>query len=95
MVDNDKSKWRFRNADEIKADTLYDWGVAAIAPHHIAMRIGYAKSQAELDKARRTDRSPHQIQVSMSPMAAKQLAEQLLRYANALESTVPPKDMQN
>ncbi|NLS20748.1 hypothetical protein HGP16_30025 [Rhizobium sp. P40RR-XXII] len=95
MSDHDPSKWRFRSVGEIKVDTLYDWGVTTIAPHNVAIRIGYAKSQAELDKAHRTGRSPNQIQLSMSPAAAKQFAEQLLRYATALEGSVPPKDRQN
>ena len=91
----DLSKWHMRAVGEIKADSLYDWGVAAITPHNVVMRVGYAKSQSELDKARRVDRSPHQIQVAMSPAAAKQLAEQLLKYAEALEASVPPKARQN
>jgi hypothetical protein len=94
MTDKDRSKWHFRSENDLKADSLYDWGVATIA-HHVVLRVGYAKSQAELDKARRHDRSPNQIQVAMSPKAARELADQLHRYATALEATVPPKDQQN
>ncbi|MCV9967455.1 hypothetical protein OIU34_37120 [Pararhizobium sp. BT-229] len=87
----DTSNWRFRNENELKTQTLVEWGVAAVAPRSIVMRIGYTVTEDEWQKYRRTSRAPHQIQAAMSPTAAKELAAQLMRYAEGLDATVPPK----
>lgn len=94
-TDNDLSKWHFKNATEIKVDTLTEAGCAAISPHFVALRVGYATSQKELDKFHRHGNSPHQIQVSMSPEVARHFAKQLLVYADGLDSLVPPKENMN
>lgn len=93
--DNDLSKWHFKSANEIKVHTLTEAGCAAINPHFVALRVGFATSQKELDKFHRSGNSPHQIQVSMSPEFARALAKQLVIYADGLDSTVPPKENMN
>ena len=79
----DSSKWDFHSNDE-KTQNLLEWGVA-IAQRHVVMRVGYATSHKEWDIYQKTDRPPHQIQASMSATAAKELAAQLIVYAEWLE----------
>lgn len=93
--ENDMSKWDVDLENKLTAYTLLEWGTATADPHHVIMRIGYAISKKEWDLYRDTDISPHQLQVAMSPAAAKELGTYLIRYAKKLEKQVPAKRMQN
>lgn len=87
MRPTDSSNWDFHSDDELKTQNLLEWGVA-IAKRHVVMRVGYAISQNEWEVYQKTDRPPHQIQALMSATAAKELAAQLIVYAEWLE--LPP-----
>ncbi|MBP1862282.1 hypothetical protein [Rhizobium herbae] len=85
MTPTDRSKWRFKKHDQLETQTLLEWGVASVPSHHVVMRVGYAISRQEWDEYQKTDRAPHQIQAVMSPTAAKELAAQLVLYAEWAE----------
>ncbi|TPM39579.1 hypothetical protein [Mesorhizobium sp. B2-3-4] len=91
----DLSKWRVAPNGDIKADTMLEAGVAAISPHDVVLRVAYATSQKEMDMFHEGKRPRHQIQVRLSPTRAKELASLLLKYAEGLERSVPPRDKQN
>ncbi len=89
----ESSRWDFRHDDQLKTQTLLEWGVGCLPPCHVVMRVGYAAVEEEWETYQRTDRVPHQIQVVMSPTAAKELAAQLGIYADLSE--LPPGSLQN
>lgn len=83
------AKWDFQSDGQLKTHALLEWGVASMPPRRIILRVGYAISQGEWDVYQRSDRSPHQIQAAMSSIAAKELAAQLLVYAELLDLERP------
>jgi hypothetical protein len=95
VSESDMSKWDVDLENKLKAYTLLEWGTATADPYHVVMRVGYAISKREWDLYRDTELSPHQLQVAMSPAAAKELGAHLIRYAKKLEKQVPAKHMQN
>lgn len=94
MIPAESAKWDFQSDGQLKTQALLEWGVASMPPHRVVLRVGYAISQGEWDVYGRSDRSPHQIQAVMSSTAAKELAAQLLLYAEWLDlerpSDTPP-----
>lgn len=89
------SSWRTKPNGDIITDVMVEAGAAAITPHNVVMRVAYVKSQKELDDFHAGKRPRHQIQVTMSPDHAKELARMLLMYAEGLEQSVPSRDKQN
>lgn len=81
MPKGDEDKWNFCADGQLSTGALLEWGVAAPTIHHIVLRIGYANSEEERKIYQEAERAPHQIQVSLTPNAAKELGAQLIIYA--------------
>lgn len=89
------ASWRKMPNGDLKVDTLVELSVTSITPHNVAVRLAYATSQKELDRYHEGQPPRHQVQISMSPQHAKELARMLVMYANALEGSVPPPGKAN
>jgi hypothetical protein len=88
MTDVDTNKWDFDDNGKMTTHGLVEWGVASVLGQ-IVLRIGYVRSQREHEIYNGTDQAPHQIQVSISASAAKELSMQLTKYAESLELKLP------
>ncbi|WP_426228981.1 hypothetical protein [Pararhizobium sp. DWP3-4] len=88
MNNADTSKWNFDNDGKMKTHGLVEWGVASVLGQ-IVLRVGYVRSQREHEIYHDTDQAPHQIQVSISAAAARELSVQLSHYAEGLDLQLP------
>ncbi|WP_113316602.1 hypothetical protein [Rhizobiales bacterium] len=88
MSNSDTSKWDFDDNGKMTTQGLVEWGVASVLGQ-IVLRIGYVRSQREHEIYNGTDQAPHQIQVSLSSSAAKELSMQLSRYAEWMDLKLP------
>ena len=84
MSDVDTNKWDIDDHGNLMASGLVEWGVAS-ASGQVVLRVGYVRSQREHEVYKVTDRAPHQIQVSLSVPAAKELSMQLSNYAESVD----------
>ncbi|MDW5317183.1 hypothetical protein [Rhizobium sp. PL01] len=94
MADTDMSKWDFEENGDVKTNRLVEWGVASELGQMV-MRVGYVRSQREQEIYNGTDRAPHQIQVSISAAAARDLSMQLAKYADWLDLKLSPEGVPN
>lgn len=86
MGSADNANWEFDNNEQLRIQTLVEWGVTSVPLHGaVVLRLGYALSQHEWDVYQSTDRPPHQIQAAMSAADAKELGTQLILYAELLD----------
>lgn len=81
MADGDANKWDFDEKREMKTNRLIEWGVTTLL-EQVVLRVGYVRSARELEIYGTTDHVPHQVQVSISASAARELSIQLSRYAD-------------
>ena len=94
MTNADTSKWDFDDKGKMTTHGLVEWGVASVLGQ-IVLRIGYVRSQREQEIYNGSDQAPHQIQVSISASAAKELSMQLSKYAEWQELKLPAETLAN
>jgi hypothetical protein len=83
MEQAERANWEFDSNDQLRIQTLVEWGVTSLPAHGaIVLRLGYAQYQREWDVYQSTDRPPHQIQAAMSAADARKLGGHLLLYAD-------------
>ena len=94
MDKSDPAKWDFDDNAKMKTNRLVEWGVASVLGQ-VVVRIGYVRSDRELEIYGGTDRAPHQVQVSISGTSARELSMQLSRYADWLDLKLPAEGVLN
>lgn len=78
--------WNLSPGGQIEALPVLDFGVCAVFPRHVALRIDYALSPDHLRELRAGHAPPSRCQLSMTAEQARELASLLSDYARVISS---------